>query len=416
MAFQPEQADETPTDKPEPVLVQPLEVLYWPQLDGLRALAFLMVFLTHQTPFLVSPEAASIPGVMPVVLLINWIIGWGWMGVDVFFVLSAFLITTLLLRERAQFGNISFPQFFMRRMLRIWPLYFLILLLGFFILPACQYYQYPWGSPEWKAMISSYLPAFLLFLGNMKLALLSKAPIADSLRITWSVAMEEQFYLVWGLILTRVQQLKTLTMLIIMLIPFTLLLRLSVYFSFHHPFAFYYNPLTHLDPLLVGISIAILFHANKLPVTRLESWGAVLFLAPILLYLGLGLGAPNLDKMHISMVLIMSLSALGAGSFLLALLYWPPAKRLFSIRPLIWLGRLSFGLYLFHPLAKHLTDSLILDAYRTGIISDQILAWILSLLCGLITTVLFAWLSWHLLEKHCSRLRKHFMRVPSGSL
>ena len=391
------------------------DVLYWPQLDGLRAMAFLMVFLEHQSPLFITPEMATIPGILPLVILINRSMRWGWLGVDIFFVLSAFLITTLLLRERSHFGSISFPRFFLRRILRIWPLYFLIILLGFFVLPACHYYQYPWGSPEWKSMLSTYLPACLVFLGNMKQSFLPKISLSDSLGITWSVAVEEQFYLVWGLILTRAHRLKTLGILILILMPVTVFLSLTVYNEFHQPLAFYFNTFTHLDPILIGVSIALLRNSGNLPLNNIQRWGAVLFIVPIVLFVLLTLLAPPLDNGHISMVFIMCLTAVGAGIFLLSLLYWEPAKRLFSLPLLVWLGQLSFGLYLFHPLVRHQTDALCIAAFRSGLLPNIQWAWTLSIITGLMATILVAWLSWHLMEKHCNRLRKHFMRIPSGS-
>src|ERR1700677_4866620 len=93
------------------------KVVYWPELDGLRALAFLLVFLSH------CPPCAS----GPFLSVVNNYCAWGWVGVDLFFVLSGFLITYLLIKEKFSFGSISIVNFYKRRALRIWPLYFLML-------------------------------------------------------------------------------------------------------------------------------------------------------------------------------------------------------------------------------------------------------------------------------------------------
>ena len=101
---------------------------YQPELDGLRFYAFLGVFVCHTLP--VEDKFYSGLG-MPWPWLWGPVIRSGSAGVDLFFVLSAFLITSLLLRERQQTGGISLRQFYIRRILRIWPLYFLVVTWAF---------------------------------------------------------------------------------------------------------------------------------------------------------------------------------------------------------------------------------------------------------------------------------------------
>ena len=114
--------------------------LYWPQLDGLRACAFAMVFISHQG--LIERVDDSGPWRLPV-LVLNRIISWCWSGVDLFYVLSGFLITSILWTERARFGSVSYHSFFMRRSLRIWPLHYWIIILSCFVLPI-------WGFWGWR--------------------------------------------------------------------------------------------------------------------------------------------------------------------------------------------------------------------------------------------------------------------------
>src|ERR1700724_1564596 len=112
-----------------------LQRYYRPELDVLRFFAFFMVFLSHVVPGDVAFfTAAHIPSRVAD-LIISMSAG-GAFGVDLFFTLSSFLITTLLLREKEAYGVINVTSFYVRRMLRIWPLYFVFLLI---IAPTVQY-------------------------------------------------------------------------------------------------------------------------------------------------------------------------------------------------------------------------------------------------------------------------------------
>ncbi len=169
------------TAQPEPVRASGR--YYRPELDVLRFFAFLSVYLFHVLP---RVEAANHTG---------WLRSAAWLaanfrlagsfGVCLFFVLSSFLITELLLRERRQTGTVHVKAFYVRRILRIWPLYFFFLffgaLLGHFV-------------ADWH-MEAPRLLAFLLLLGNWYVAVFGQTlnPIAP----LWSISIEEQFYLTW---------------------------------------------------------------------------------------------------------------------------------------------------------------------------------------------------------------------------
>ena len=110
---------------------RPAERVYFPELDGLRFVAFLMVFLFHGGVPSARAQAGSSARPPPTCLREN-----GGYGVQLFFILSGYLIATLLLREEARYGRIALRAFWIRRILRIWPLYYLIVVIGF--LPAAR--------------------------------------------------------------------------------------------------------------------------------------------------------------------------------------------------------------------------------------------------------------------------------------
>jgi peptidoglycan/LPS O-acetylase OafA/YrhL len=165
--------------------------VFFPNLDGLRFFCFLSVFLFHSfhTEFDHIKES-SIYFFAKSFLFKN-----GNLGVNFFFVLSGFLITYLLLKEKGFYGKISVINFWKRRILRIWPLFFACVFFGFIIFPFLKMLM---GQiPNESATVFYYVT----FLNNFDL-LKNGLPDASVLGVLWSVAIEEQFYFVWPLVLT----------------------------------------------------------------------------------------------------------------------------------------------------------------------------------------------------------------------
>ena len=156
---------------------------YRPELDVLRFFAFFSVFCYHALP---GVEVGNHSGWERAAAIgLSAFKSAGSFGVCLFFVLSSFLITELLIRERSKTGTVHIKAFYTRRILRIWPLYFFFLFVGFLL-----------GHlvPEWN-LETPRLLAFLALLGNWYVAVFgwSANPIAP----LWSISIEEQFYLIW---------------------------------------------------------------------------------------------------------------------------------------------------------------------------------------------------------------------------
>jgi peptidoglycan/LPS O-acetylase OafA/YrhL len=387
------------------------EKLYWPQLDGFRTLAFLMVYLSH-LPALPIPGEGAPPGLGFVMAFAHYGMQWGWIGVEMFFALSAFLITTLLLKERERFQAVSFKAFFTRRVLRIWPLYFGFIILSFFILPGVGFINFPLGSPPWLGMVQACLLPYLLFLANFCFTSPAAPVMPVYTMIPWSVAMEEQFYITWGAILARVKRLSTLWLIVFTALPCSILVRWSIQANSQSHKAYYYNTFSHLDAILVGIAIALLSatHAEQLRIWA-RRYGVVLFVAPILFYIYLILLVPRIQENDVSMVYYFSLIAVSSGAFLASVLYWPPAIRFFSLAPLARFGRITYGTYMFHLLALILASQLTSVLLPSG---DPLLSWLSIAVLGLLLTWLISLASWHFLEKRFYEKRYRFVRVPSG--
>jgi peptidoglycan/LPS O-acetylase OafA/YrhL len=221
---------------------------YRSELDVLRFFAFLMVYLTHSLPHDVAdwqryhlpPFAADLMGA---------IAGSGRFGVTLFFLLSAFLITSLLLQERSTTGNVNLRSFYVRRSLRIWPLYFFAV--GLAVL-------WPWSG----RLPLAYLAGFLLLAGNwIQIVLGSPHSWAQ---ILWSVSIEEQFYLSWP-IAAKVFSRRILTVIAIGLILFANLTRLYLVTHQASEQAIWPNTFVQLDAFGMGILCALSMGAVPSP-------------------------------------------------------------------------------------------------------------------------------------------------------
>lgn len=162
---------------------------FFPNLNGLRFLGALLVFVFHV--FTLGNEMWGDFFNTPVFQAIYKLASKGHHGVGLFFALSGFLITFLLLNEVKKNGSINVPHFLMRRILRIWPLYFAILIFGFFIFPSL-----PFGQETLHSAGN-----YALFLSNLDEIWHGAHDPLNFLTVTWSVSIEEQYYLTWIVLL-----------------------------------------------------------------------------------------------------------------------------------------------------------------------------------------------------------------------
>lgn len=157
--------------------------IYFPNLNGLRFIAAVLVIIHH------IEQIKGIFNMDNYYGTISFVTEIGRLGVILFFVLSGFLITYLLLKEEELFKSVNIRKFYMRRILRIWPLYFLILIITFLVLPVIEYFNWP-GYTE--ALSSHNLLLifvfYVAFLPNLVLPLFGVVPYASH---TWSIGAEE---------------------------------------------------------------------------------------------------------------------------------------------------------------------------------------------------------------------------------
>lgn len=164
---------------------------YFDNLDALRFFSFLSVFFYHS--FFTEFENIKNSGLY--YFIKKDVFGNGNLGVNFFFVLSGFLITFLLIQEKMNSGKINIINFYIRRVLRIWPLYFFAVLFGFYLFPIIK------GFFGEQSTETAHILSYLTFTSNFDF-IKNGLPDASILGVLWSIAIEEQFYIAWPLILS----------------------------------------------------------------------------------------------------------------------------------------------------------------------------------------------------------------------
>jgi peptidoglycan/LPS O-acetylase OafA/YrhL len=366
---------------------------YRPELDVLRFFAFFAVFLHHALPRDASLYVGSgIPEFATQLLLTAK--GAGAYGLDLFFTLSSFLITDLLMREWVESGRIGLRNFYIRRALRIWPLYFVFLLITVLIVPHIL--------PE-DQFGTIYLVSFALFSGNWG-CVVSGIPFSVASPL-WSISVEEQFYIVWPLLLmvfgfNRVRQVA------FVLFGIALLARYALALHGATDAAVWCNTLVRLDTIAYGAILAVTLR-GRVPqiasIVRLVMCGIA-----VLLWL---LIARYLSQDGFSSLVTYPLSAIASVTLLVATLRKDAGVLNYApFSWLVYLGKISYGLYVFHLLALTMMSKVLSIP-----VVDIPLNFERRFILAFILTVISAALSYRFLERPFLKLKRRFSQVPSVS-
>ncbi len=337
-----------------------------PQLDGLRGIAVLIVLLGHVAVFAVGLGISRLGPLPP-------------LGVDLFFVLSGFLITNVLLE--AQNAQHYYLNFYARRALRIWPLYTILLVCIFGIANRRNaYLTFDDAKIRWQY--------FALFVQNIvypKPALLG--PLA--LAVTWSVAVEEQFYFIWP-VLVRSLPRKRLGW--ILLVP-VIAAPIARYWLPALGVDPYINPLCRFDGMAIG-GLAALWIFIRRPTD------AVLNRAALWIMLVAVAGIAGASTFRLEKLLGKTFISAAFCGLLIAALSSKPVISILSRAWLRYIGKISYGIYLIH-----LPTAALIAALLPG---DQWPARAGRACIILIATVVLATISWYLVESPILRLKRFF--------
>jgi peptidoglycan/LPS O-acetylase OafA/YrhL len=373
----------------ESVAPRRAERFYQPELDALRFFAFLGVFIFHAAPkYIEFYQAAGVPRWLSNLLISSF--GAGAFGVDLFFALSAYLITSLLLRERAVTGALDLRGFYLRRILRIWPLYlaFVAFAAIFGLIIPSQH------------LPLHYVAAYCLLAGNWSYVFYG-LPASFAIPL-WTISIEEQFYLAWPLAIRKASA-QLIAAIAISLLVVANAWRMWLAVSAGSIDAMEYNTFTRLDPIAWGVLIALFSH--KLPKLSRPQRVALLCAGVAACIAEYGfvvlMNPPKFSTWKLAMS--HPVTSMASAAVLLAVM--GSQNSFLRHSWLLYLGKISYGLYVVHEFA-HLCAKYILPA-GTPL---QVLA---QTVISLALTLLLAAASYRWLESPFLRLKERFAHVQS---
>lgn len=366
------------------------------ELDGLRGIAVVLVMALH-----IFKRAAYFTE-HPVLLAFTKFTTVGWVGVDIFFTLSGFLITSILLKSKTE--EHYFRNFYVRRALRIFPLYYAAIIFVLLFAPKVE--------PEFMAQLKTALPIMLLYQQNWALPF-KDFHITQYLLITWSLAIEEQFYFLWPFIvykLSREQLVKTSVWYIAISMTVRILGTLFWPNLSQASTFFYYTSFARFEEMLFGGLLAV-FLTYEGSHEKVRRYAHPLFFVSFVIFVVLHLlslpGSPNPE--HSSVPLMLggyTTAALFTLGLIGVFVTHPPEnilRRIFHTPVLTFLGKYSYSIYLFHMTAT----LILLDVFwHSGMRGWK--PYVLFPITTYIAAVLIALLTWNLLEKHILNLKKYF--------
>lgn len=371
--------------------------IYFSGINALRFIAALAVIITH---------TELLKGVFG--FKSYWqnafIFNLGGMGVYFFFVLSGFLITYLLLVEKKKYPYIKIKNFYVRRILRIWPLYYLIVIVGFFILPKFDIFHISYLEESFKSNFTENLILYVLILPNLAFSLF---PAVPNIGQAWSIGVEEQFYLVWPWIISKSKNiLKTLLVIIISL--FLLKVGVLILGKIYNGSA-WYGPLKLMVAMskfecmaIGGIGAYFLFSKSTILKIFYNKYVLVLSILgiPLLIYI-----TPNIlqDGIHIVYSILFLIIILNVSNNTLKLNF---ENKLFN-----YLGKISYGIYMYHFMIIPVVLSVIKSNYN---IKSEMAINSLIYSTVIIITICISSISYHFIERPFINLKSKFSPIKSG--
>ena len=382
--------------------------IFFPSLNGLRFIAAFVVIIHH------LEQIKLFFGLPSLFYRWHFIKIVGELGVTLFFTLSGFLITYLLLAEKERFGTVFVKAFYIRRILRIWPLYYLIIILGLFVLPHISYFHIPDYTEGVHYRFGTKVFLYGILFPNVVYNLYDYMPY---LAQTWSIGIEEQFYLIWPWMMKWSRR----YLLVLLTIVFSILLINNILYLFSDhsvdisqastktkiiTMAYRFFSLLRISCMAIGGMGAYVLYTNNQAVLRplFTSAMQIVTLISVLLLMFLGVEIPLVNHEFYALLFIILILNLAANP-----------KSLFNLefKWLDYLGKISYSIYMWHGIA------IIFGLHAARFFNPNLNDWWSNTVYYLVTfilTLMMSAASYEWFEMQFLRFKYLFAKVQSGNL
>jgi peptidoglycan/LPS O-acetylase OafA/YrhL len=382
--------------------------VFFPSLNGLRFIAAFMVIIHHLEQI---KQLFGLPNVFfewPIIKLM------GELGVTLFFTLSGFLITYLLLAEKEKYQTIDVKKFYIRRMLRIWPLYYLIIILGLFVLPHIEFFNIPTFTEGVSYRFGIKTVFYFLLLPNVVSNLYAYMPY---LAQTWSIGIEEQFYLIWPWLVKFSK--RTLTVLLSILIGLILITNVLYQFADHSDnisfesggtkiitFAYRFFAMLRISCMAIGGIGAYYLYNLHTKVLRFlfSSYTQLVTYVVVLQLILFGIEMPLVNHEFYSIFFIVIILNLAAN---------PDSYISLENKFMDYLGKISYSLYMWHGIALVIGLKVAM-AYNPKV--DNFSSNSVYYFVSFILTLALSIASYEWFEMYFLKFKHLFAKIQSGNL
>ena len=368
--------------------------LFFPNLNGVRFIAAFWVIVHHIEQY---KEKFGYDNQLFYTRFIRMI---GPLGVFLFFVLSGFLITSLLLVEKERTKTINIKNFYVRRVLRIWPLYYFTVFLGLFILPHISYLNISGESELIKVDFTEKLILYLLILPNIVTGVFKHIPYLSQ---NWSIGVEEQFYYFWPWVIRQTKASKLLIIMILIFTFFYITRSLTVLYMPENGLWKYLNEfikslrITCMILGAIGAYFTYFQLSSKYVQFTFHKGFQVFLYVTLILMLAFGVYLPGINQEVYALIFTLILMNLAKNpNSILSL-----ENSIFN-----YLGKISYGMYMYHTIAVVIGVKISHSFGNSNFVSYPI---------SYILTIIMAGLSYQYFEKPFLKIKEKFTTVRSGS-
>jgi peptidoglycan/LPS O-acetylase OafA/YrhL len=383
-------------------MLQQQTKIFFPNLDGLRFLAFFVVFINHAAACLNYTNSNFYYNFFRSRFLLS-----GDLGVNLFFVLSGFLITFLLLKEKELNGRINIPHFYLRRVLRIWPVYFLVVILCLFVF---THFSVPESFPIHTDTKRLNPWLYASFLGNFDYLYHGISNVM--IGVLWSVSVEEQFYLFWPLLIAFVPRKYLMAL-------FIILISASIAFRFFcsnggNAMILRYHSFSSVTDLTTGAVLALLCMKESF-VEKVRNMPRWLIILPYLLFIAIlpfrsFIWKFGIHYVHVASILPFLLSSFFAFFILEQNYALHSFYKLGNFRIISSLGKYTYGMYCYHMLVFFIVLYLFYTA-GTDVIHPDKSVFIPEVTAAFFGTIFISIFSFRFFESRFLRLKNRFSSI-----